>query len=1026
MKIIAIRGKNLASLEGEFEINFTTEPLKSAGIFAITGPTGSGKSTVLDSLCLALFDNTPRTNRAGENIQVPDVQNKTINQKDSRTILRRGAGEGYAEVDFISLAGEIFRSTWSVKRARSKADGTLQNSEIRLINLSTGAEVQGRKTELLTQISQLIGLSFDQFTRAVLLAQGDFATFLKARQPEKAEILEKLTGTDIYSRISVVIFDKNKKAEQELILLEERIQNIELLSEDQIKLLSEEKKEIDTEISSIKKKTSSLKEKIKWIEQDNLLRIGIEEGKNRLSECQKQIEEAKPRYEHIAKTEKAQEIRDVFNEWDKSLKLLTENLSGLEKSEKGKQENLLSLERAKKDVLLYDEELKKLEEEIFAIEPEIIKARELDTLLFGAVKNTGTTKAEYENTEKLKKKAEKSISDIRKELELNTQESEKLAGWFEKFKPYSGVFSKTDLIISLLNDAGAANSQRQSTEKLSAQVREQLVSDEKRLEKLNEEAERLEKLLPVEISKLRMQLREGLPCPVCGSTHHPLQEDLEISQLQEEELNKAKEENSKETERLKKVIESRKEETARLNALHESYRKQSAEAMAKATQYLDGLPGWEEAFKQGSLQQRLQKQAALWEENTRLLTDKEKNKSNLLTKLEYEENTLTDIREQIKDKKQKWNESVKEHSRLAEERKKKLGGEAVDEVVKRYTSRKEETSRKQKKAAESQQTLSAKDETYKGMIRQAEQEIKRLAAQKNELNASIDEWVNRQENITREELSQLLSQDARWIATEKQQLDKLREAETASKAVLLEREKNHRQHQEAEQKPADDSESVEALSGELSESEEIVKQKSARASEVELILTNHQKNEKRIREFDKELSEKRALSLNWKKLNELFGSASGSKFKEIAQGYTLEALLSFANVHLRQLSDRYLLQRIPNTLALQIVDTDMLNEIRTVHSLSGGESFLVSLALALGLSSLSSNQMKVESLFIDEGFGTLDVDTLRIAMDALERLQTQGRKIGVISHVPEMTERVSAQIRVIKSANGKSRIEIKG
>ena len=182
----------------------------------------------------------------------------------------------------------------------------------------------------------------------------------------------------------------------------------------------------------------------------------------------------------------------------------------------------------------------------------------------------------------------------------------------------------------------------------------------------------------------------------------------------------------------------------------------------------------------------------------------------------------------------------------------------------------------------------------------------------------------------------------------------------------------------------------------------------------------------RIASFEKELTEKGALSENWKKLNEMFGSADGTKFKVLAQGYTLDALLAYANKHLQELSKRYEIQRIPDTLALQVVDLDMLEEIRTVHSLSGGESFLVSLALALSLSSLSSNRMKVESLFIDEGFGSLDIDTLRIAMDALERLQTQGRKIGVISHVAEMAERIATQIQVIKTVNGKSRIEIIG
>ena len=102
----------------------------------------------------------------------------------------------------------------------------------------------------------------------------------------------------------------------------------------------------------------------------------------------------------------------------------------------------------------------------------------------------------------------------------------------------------------------------------------------------------------------------------------------------------------------------------------------------------------------------------------------------------------------------------------------------------------------------------------------------------------------------------------------------------------------------------------------------------------------------------------------------------------------------------------------------------MFDEIRSVHSLSGGESFLVSLALALGLSSLSSNRMKVESLFIDEGFGSLDAETLSVAMDALENLRTQGRKIGVISHVREMTERIPVQIQVIRSGNGRSEVKV--
>jgi exonuclease SbcC len=162
----------------------------------------------------------------------------------------------------------------------------------------------------------------------------------------------------------------------------------------------------------------------------------------------------------------------------------------------------------------------------------------------------------------------------------------------------------------------------------------------------------------------------------------------------------------------------------------------------------------------------------------------------------------------------------------------------------------------------------------------------------------------------------------------------------------------------------------------------------------------------------------------WGSLNELIGSADGKKFRNYAQQYTLDVLLGYANRHLHELSRRYRLQRINDTLALMVIDQDMGDEQRSVHSLSGGESFLVSLALALGLASLSSNRVRVESLFIDEGFGSLDADTLRVAMDALDGLQAMGRKVGVISHGQEMTERIATRILVSRTAGGRSLVGV--
>ena len=176
-----------------------------------------------------------------------------------------------------------------------------------------------------------------------------------------------------------------------------------------------------------------------------------------------------------------------------------------------------------------------------------------------------------------------------------------------------------------------------------------------------------------------------------------------------------------------------------------------------------------------------------------------------------------------------------------------------------------------------------------------------------------------------------------------------------------------------------------------------------------------------------EIAAQQALAERWGGLAELIGSASGAKFRTFAQSLTLERLLLVANDHLGELAPRYQLQRVPGTdLALQAIDRDMGDEIRGVESLSGGESFLVSLALALGLASLSSKETQVESLFIDEGFGTMDPESLDTALGCLDSLQSSGRQIGVISHVQTLVERIGVQIRIEALGGGESRVLLPG
>ncbi|MGC1333693.1 AAA family ATPase, partial [Pseudomonas sp.] len=211
MKILAIRLKNLASLAGPFELDFTAEPLASAGLFAITGPTGAGKSTLLDALCLALFGAVPRLSKTGRDAKVPDADGE-INTGDPRTLLRRGTGAGFAEVDFVGIDGRRYRARWEANRARDKAGAKLQNSRQSLRDLDNDQLLASQKGEYKTLLEGCLGLNFEQFTRAVLLAQSEFSAFLKADDNERSELLEKLTDTALYTRLGKRAFEKSRDA----------------------------------------------------------------------------------------------------------------------------------------------------------------------------------------------------------------------------------------------------------------------------------------------------------------------------------------------------------------------------------------------------------------------------------------------------------------------------------------------------------------------------------------------------------------------------------------------------------------------------------------------------------------------------------------------------------------------------------------------------------------------------------------------------------------------------------------------
>ena len=985
MKILAIRGRNLASLEGDFEIDFTVEPLLSAGIFAISGPTGAGKSTLLDTMCLALFARTPRTDQAKENnVKLQDVSNEQLSQSDPRFLLRRGTSSGFAEVDFMALNGHRYRTRWSVARARDKENGRLQNPRLALYNLDKEEEEQGTRSDLQARIIDLIGLTFEQFTRSVLLAQNDFSTFLKAEQGEKASLLEKLTGTELYSAISRQIFERNARAKEAFDLIQTRIQGIELLTDEEendlrIRLAGTEK-ELQR-VEKAKAEQQALQEAVRSIEQQITIR-------------QRQQKEAADKLVHA--TELLTVARHEY--------------------EKGVEEQQQSEARFK------------------SLQQEILQARKLDIQLDAAIRDLSHSEQQLKNVTLRKGEAEKKYQAAILRQKLGMEEIARLTAWRERYKEKESIAEQLSALLLHLDAASAARSGVEAANRSIEMLRQEVVALNKQLaglqqtsankqqalkqaeedyrsleeklkavdasaldkqiEKLRQEREQLlieQARLEASgnIKDLRGRLQDGQPCPVCGSTHHPFVNQAPVAPvstltLQLQDLSNKKETyiaHTRHLARLQQQLFQLHKELADSEAACKDMigkqqlsvsRQEREETIVKeqsvqltqslsAADLLFGNGEWQKAWLRNpeTFRKTLTDFARQWHENTEKLHQLERQESAQKAECESLASFLPSHEKQAEESGQLHEKNRAAFSSLQAERKKLLNGRSADSVEQEYIRRMEELKERLKKLSATQTEQSGIADQTRGIADQIAKDLTEASADLLRRKAALDKWT----------------------------------------ADYL------------------DSSGGEPL-------EVILSRYTQEKTELAFRLRTQTENKAKVSGLQEELNVRRTESERWAKLNELAGSADGAKFRRIAQGYTLDILLNYANVQLRELTRRYRLERVPETLALQVIDRDMCDEVRTVHSLSGGESFLVSLALALGLSSLSSNRMRVESLFIDEGFGSLDAETLRVAMDALESLRTQGRKIGVISHVQEMTERIPVRICVNRAGNGRSFLEV--
>lgn len=1025
MKILAIRGKNLASLEGEFEVDFRKEPLRSAGLFAITGSTGAGKTTILDAMCIALYGRTPRLDNIKNSTAIEVHGSKSISEDDTKTILRRGTCDGYAEVDFKAVDGNEYRVRWSVSRTNKNPNGNFRTVSYDLTNITTDEHQALQANKHKEVIQQLVGLTFEQFTRAVLLAQGNFAAFLKADENEKALILQTLTGTEIYSRISELIYKKSEEARKNLELIEEKKLGIAIMTSEEIASLNERKKELLEKQTASNKELHTLIEKKNWLERSAHLDILLQNALLEHTNAVKAFEDAAQRIEQLACIDSVQGVRDSYtslcnseqacDEFANNIKLLQNELITCNQE----------LIKANENVGAVSAEQERVNSEWLTIQPQIMQAAKFEEQIGIETKREKEVLVEKQAFEKEFTQNNSDISRIKAEKASLENEKKDIVEWYAKNKEYETVIPYVPSIIlnitSAKNEAEFVVTKKQQLEK----AEKQLLLNTERHEQARLRGEELERTLPSEIARLRERLIDGEPCPVCGSRHHELVNKV-LNILGEKELEKEKSDVKQLLEYLEKTLEGCKTEIAGLRSAIELHHSAERKFIEKSVELMQGIDNPEALLAQENASQLLNDIQQRWERNRQREIKINEDIAIGIKTLDILEKRNTELEKEITTKSSLVNELKERIAKGKNEIVKILGKEASTKAIQeRFKLLIANANKAFTLAMEKKATVADLCNRLNGQLAEKTKNLADNRKNCAELTSVINEYLaTRDDGMTFDRLKEILSISQSAVIALRNEVEQISKAVATANATKVERERSIVEHAKAVVKP-NEGEDLATLQTAI---EAINTQNSVIIEElgnINAALLKDIENNKLFAQYKNEYDAKRTVATSWNTLNSMFGSAKGEKLMRLAQGYTLEILLDVANVHLKEITGRYELARISDkSLGIKVIDLDMLSESRSVHSLSGGETFLVSLALSLALSSISSNRMSVESLFIDEGFGALDSTTLKTAMYALERLQNQGRQIGVISHLGDMLEQIPVKIVVQKQNSGKSRIEI--
>lgn len=1252
MKLLKVTLENLASYDGSYTIDFTKEPLKSTGLYSIVGPTGSGKSTILDAICLALYGKAPRFEGATDlkyfdnNEQHKKERNKVLLPGDTRNILRKGAKEGRAEVEFVANDGERYKAIWYVKHG-TKQYAARERTLLRYIRQDDGTVTEKtlfKRNANDPIFQEIIGLDYEQFTRTIMLAQNSFANFIRCDAKEKAKLLERLTGTEIYTRIAARIkchYDDAKRClENFQIHIKAEEQN--RLSDEELAACREEVKTSKELIRTQEEATKEIEKHLEWLRQLNVARQALGTVQTALEQKQTELDTYKEDKRQLTIYTTLNHLSGTYATFCQTEKNITEGRKGLTEAEK----LLQSAQLEEKQWQQRAEETRKLlettQQEYDALQPQLKSVRNLLSILSVKQKDVGQLKQKHKAAQtkwdtarqttaaNLQKQQEaqqtltttgKILNELRS-FEIPIQKADLLQKLLEELKRQTLRLKQEETTLKVLQadtdrlqkTEEALRLRREQMQRGTEGFQKQLASLEKKLklqdsvtlrtavekaettcnqfkeafdswgtyfasvmkcynfqkdieekkksiaglrkeeQSLLKSKQETEAQLPglqtayqmfvsKSVETMRSVLKDNTPCPVCGALHHPyaeahvassaaadlqkalkalldkkytteqqltqaqttlssaigdlasLEKNLSIEQenLQDKESNwqqmipldaslaipiapgdrdagveryrflerrwkeaEAQLRQQQEAEKAYLQIDTNYKQLQQQKDAHlklvqttdQAYNDAKLKAAQKAQETtgqvqriaevrelqqknsheLDGYgleDDWYERWQKDAdgYAQTWQQRADAWKQATLAQETTATELKSLQAAYESLKVQETDAHLHFQQTDKDYQTAVSEQTDLERKINSFWNGKQPDEVEKTVREKLDNNRRTNEMTLEKVNQSKSATESRQATLNAKRHQLQTDVQQQETLKSTLENQLATLDyDIPFDRLPWYFSSERDWegIRTRLNRLnEKLKELEGQVKARQLqlketEGDKNHTDLTEEELQTA------------LRQRQEALEQEQKR-QQVRLIkLENDRISRLHLKKYETEETQLKTDATNWYELNKLMGANQGDDIRQAAQCYTLQFLIAHANRQLKMLTSRYRLVQVADSLSLRVKDMDYAGEERNISSLSGGETFLISLALALGLSAISSENHNYGMLFIDEGFGTLDQESLNTVIDALSMLQgVQGKKVCVISHTAEMRERIPVQIQVIKgNAEGKSSLRV--